>query len=124
MPGMQTAAGDMRRKSSLPTPEQCLLSPTPGCPHAALGSLCPVPHSPGHVAGGHFLSSLQVSFPCSSWVMSSGLENGIPAHREREQGGCRLQTQGPTQKARWLLQADPKMPSRLYGVLRDARLTQ
>lgn len=70
----KTAAQEVSRMAS---------SPALGLPAAVLDLCRNAPHSPGQAAGRHFLSSPQVSFPCSSWVMSFGLENGIPAREKK-----------------------------------------
>lgn len=45
---------------------------------------------PGQRSRRHSLPSLQGSVPCSSCVMSSGLENAIPSHKKQTQSDLRL----------------------------------
>lgn len=65
------------------------------CAADSPGSHCPeLSHSPAQTAWGRFLSSLHVSFPCSSCVISFGLENGIPAHQKRKQDAVSYAVRG------------------------------
>lgn len=114
---MQTAAWEVRSRSSLPTPEQCLLSAPP--PHAELPtrrSMIHLPSSPLTWTSGWWAFSLLS--PGFLPLLQLGDELWFRKWNscsERKQGGCSLRTQGPSQKARWLLQAYPKMPSSMNG---------
>lgn len=75
-PGSPPVTEDASQEGATPTQESGVAS-------------LPAPHSPGQMAGGHFLFSCHISWPCSSCVMSFGLENGIPAHVRNKQGKYR-----------------------------------